>query len=205
MILALTNTTTANGLSPVSSTDGLLQQNGQKTTADLAANPMLPSVRSALQDLGVSGKESFTSKLLLLQNICYIRGVASSRAKLDVSTASNTGELDEKRSLCTKGKAHLPGVLFAGNSIQTIGDIANLIEDGLVYTDVHTTLRVSPEGLIRGVMSELTCPFPAPSPPSPPPSSSSPAPPPTAPSAPNNQRNPCYCSPQDGVGSDGYQ
>jgi hypothetical protein len=83
-----------------------------------------------------------------------------------------------------------------------------------VYTDVHTTLRVSPAGLVRGAISELNCPFPTasapstpasptPSPPSPTPAPTNPATPPTAGSPPLS--NPCYCSPQTGVGSDGYQ
>lgn len=101
LILALTNTTTAAGSAPVSSTNGALRQNGQKTSADLAANPQLTMVRSTLASLGVNG-----------------------------------------------------------NNVTTIGDLANLIEEGVVYSDVHTTTRVSPQGLVRGSVYELSCPFP---------------------------------------------
>ena len=41
-----------------------------------------------------------------------------------------------------------------------------------MYSDVHTTVRVSPDGLVRGAISELNCPFPNPQGPP-----SSPAPP----------------------------
>ena len=38
----------------------------------------------------------------------------------------------------------------AGNTLQTPGQLIDLINRGLIYSDVHTLTRVSPSGLTRG-------------------------------------------------------
>lgn len=97
LILALTNTTAANGLAPVSSTGGQpLVQNGQRSTANLLANGMLPAVRTKLAELGITN-----------------------------------------------------------NALVNIGDVDRLLRAGVVYSDVHTVLRVSPAGLIRGAITTI--------------------------------------------------
>jgi hypothetical protein len=97
LILALTNTTAANGQAPVSSNGGQpLVQNGQRTTANLLANPMLPAARAKLAELGITN-----------------------------------------------------------NALANIGDVDRLLRAGVVYSDVHTLLRVSPNGLIRGAITTI--------------------------------------------------
>ena len=57
LILALTNTTAANGLSPLSSNAGQpLTQTGSRTSANLLQNAMLPAVRTLLAQRGITGK-----------------------------------------------------------------------------------------------------------------------------------------------------
>ena len=57
LILALTNTTAANGQQPLSSQPNQpLVQSGTRSTANLLANPMLPAVRTLLAQRGINGE-----------------------------------------------------------------------------------------------------------------------------------------------------
>jgi hypothetical protein len=106
LLLALTNTTTANGQAPVSvpAAGQPLVQNGQRSTANLLTNPQLTAARAKLAELGITD-----------------------------------------------------------NNIQNIGDVDRLLRAGVVYSDVHTLQRVSPDGLVRGFIYYLPAPAPAPS------------------------------------------
>lgn len=58
-MLALTNTTAANGQQPVSSVGTeALRQEGRRSSGDLRANPQAALVQARLAELGVTGESS---------------------------------------------------------------------------------------------------------------------------------------------------